>query len=436
VTGPAFGADRGLPGLSLEDLLVGVAPPWARALAALLALPALASLSLVAFNAVFWTRGRALPDGGLAAPGGLSGLAAPGGLSGLAAPGGISVLIPARDEAANIERCVRAADAARGPITEIIVYDDGSTDGTSAILARLQAELPRLRVVRGDCLPAGWVGKPYALQRLSAVAGGELLLNIDADVTLRCDGVLRMLSLLGPADLVPGGLGADLVTAVPRQHTGSFVERLMIPLLHLSYVAWLPMPLIHRTRDSRVLAANGQLLLVRRSALEAVGGWARVRAALVDDMALCRAVKESGRRVVFADGDQMADCRMYPDANSLRSGFAKNFYEGIGGHPLAMIAVIWLHLMFFVLPYLALPLALGFKAGGLAAAAAVGVGANVILRLIMARRYSHSLLSVLLHPVAVLLMMGVLLESFRWSRRGEILWRGRSYAARAEREAA
>ncbi|MBJ7401555.1 MAG: hypothetical protein JHC67_15035, partial [Mycolicibacterium sp.] len=75
-------------------------------------------------------------------------------------------------------------------------------------------------------------------------------------------------------------------------------------------------------------------------------------------------------------------------------------------------------------------------AGGLAAAAAVGVGANVILRLIMARRYGHSPLSVLLHPVAVLLMMGVLLESFRWSRRGEIRWRGRSYAARAQREAA
>jgi chlorobactene glucosyltransferase len=245
-----------------------------------------------------------------------------------------------------------------------------------------------------------------------------------------------MLSLLAPADLVPGGLGADLVTAVPRQRTDSFVERLMIPLLHLSYVAWLPMPLIYRTRDARVLAANGQLLLVRRSALEAVGGWARVRAALVDDMALCRAVKESGRRVVFADGDQMAECRMYSDADSLWRGFAKNFYEGIGGHPLAMIAVMWLHLMFFVAPYLALPLAAGFGAGGLAAAAAVGVGANVILRLIMARRYGHSLLSVLLHPVAVLLMMGVLLESFRWSRRGEIRWRGRSYAARAEREAA
>jgi len=387
-------------------------------LAAVLALPALLALSLVTVNALFWTRGRDLPA------------------AALAAPGGISVLIPARDEADNIERCVRAADAARGPITEIIVYDDESTDGTAEVLARLQADVPRLRVVRGDGLPAGWVGKPHALHRLSAVARGELLLNIDADVTLGPDGVLRMLSLLGSAEQVPGGLDAAVVTAVPRQRTGGFIERMMIPLLHLSYVAWLPMPLIHLTRDPRVLAANGQLLLIRRSVLEAIGGWARVRAALVDDMALCRTVKQSGRRVVFADGDRMADCRMYPDASSLWRGFSKNFYEGIGGHPLAMVVVIVLHLMFFVAPYVALPIAVVRGQWGLAAAAGVGVAANLCLRLIMARRYRHSLLSVLLHPLAVLVMMGVLLDSFRQSRRGDIRWRGRSYAARPQREAA
>jgi chlorobactene glucosyltransferase len=405
------------PDLSPGALLEGSAPPWAWVLAVLLAAPGLLALGLVAFNALCWTRGRALPA------------------AALAAPGGVSVLIPARDEVANIEACVRAADGARGPITEIIVYDDGSTDGTGEVLARLQAELPRLRVLRGDDLPAGWVGKPYALHRLSAAATGELLLNVDADVRLGPDGVLRMLSLLGSADQVPGGLDAALVTAVPRQRTGSFVERLMIPLLHLSYVAWLPMPLIHRTRDPRVLAANGQLMLVRRSALRAAGGWTRVRAALVDDMALCRAVKQSGGRVVFADGDLMADCRMYADGASLWRGFSKNFYEGIGGHPLALIIVLVLHLLFFVAPYLALPVAAVLGAWGLAAAAAVGVAANLTLRLIMALRYGHSLVSVALHPLAVLLMMGVLLDSFRCSRRGDIRWRGRSYAARAEREA-
>lgn len=402
------------------DLTALLTPLWgdpARfSLAAILAVPALGPLLFVLINALSWTRGRPLP--------------AAAGL------GPVSVLIPARDEVANIERCVRAVDAAAGPISEIIVYDDGSTDGTSEVLARLQGEIGRLRVVRGAGLPAGWVGKPHACHQLAARASAPLLLHLDADVSLAPDGLLRMLSLLAAPDQGPAGLGAALVTAVPRQRTDSLAERLMMPLLHLSYAAWLPLQLIHRVADPRVLAANGQLLLIRREALAAVGGWARVKTAVVDDMALCRAVKESGQRVVFADGDQMATCRMYEDAGALWRGFSKNFYEGIGGRPFALILVIALHIGLFVLPYGGLAVALAGGAPDLALAAAVGVAANVLLRVILALRHQHGALSVALHPVAVLGMMAVLLNSAWWSRQGAIQWRGRSYAARAAREAA
>ncbi len=402
---------------ALTALLAPLGDDPARfSLAAILAIPPLGPLLFVLINALSWTRGRPLP--------------APAGL------GPVSVLIPARDEVANIERCVRAVDAAQGPISEIIVYDDGSTDGTSEVLARLQAELPRLRVLRGAGLPPGWVGKVHACHQLTARATAPLLLHLDADVSLAPDGLLRMLSLLATPAQGPAGLSAALVTAVPRQRTGSLAERLMMPLLHLSYAAWLPLQLIHLVSDPRVLAANGQLLLVRREALDAVGGWARVRAAVVDDMALCRAVKESGQRVVFADGDQMATCRMYEDAGALWRGFSKNFYEGIGGRPFALIVVIALHVLLFVLPYLGLGLALAGGAPDLALAAGVGVLSNLLMRGVLASRHHHGPLSVALHPLAVLGMMGVLLNSAWWSRKGAIQWRGRSYAARAAREAA
>ena len=151
-------------------------------------------------------------------------------------------------------------------------------------------------------------------------------------------------------------------------------------------------------------------------------------------MAFCRLVKSSGRRVRFADGSEISSCRMYRSGQEVWEGFSKNLYEGLGSSPLALLAVMVLYTSAFVLPYLAWPaLALAGAPAAWVAAAAAGLGLNLVARGMLAARFEHSFLSVMLHPVGVLLLLGIAGNSFAWSRRGAIRWRGRVYAARGER---
>ncbi|HET6763420.1 MAG TPA: glycosyltransferase family 2 protein, partial [Longimicrobiaceae bacterium] len=339
--------------------------------------------------------------------------------------GRVSVLIPARNEAARVEACVRGMLGGSLQPDEVVVCDDGSTDGTAAVVQRLAMEDARVRLITAGPLPAGWVGKPHACHRLAQEARGDVLVYVDADTVAGPECLARLGSLL--ADY-----GAEVATVAPCQRMGTFAERLIVPLLALSYVAWLPLPLVWRSPDPRFLVANGQLLAIRRAALDAAGGWASVAGEVVDDMAICRRVKQSGGRVVFGDGARMAECRMYHGGGEVWRGFSKNLYEGLGGNPLILALVIGLHASFFVLPYVALVAGLA-GIPGLLSPALLGVAANVALRGALAVRLRQPLEGVLLHPLAILGLIAIALNSFRWSRRGQIVWRDRTYAARAAR---
>ncbi|RME27161.1 MAG: glycosyltransferase, partial [Deltaproteobacteria bacterium] len=272
-------------------------------LAALVVLPSVLTLAMVVVNRWTWRRPVPLAEAPRAA---------------------VSVLVPARNEAPRLPALVGSilAGSSGGDdqLDELIICDDGSTDGSDAVLAALAARHPQMRVLTGAPLPPGWVGKPHACHQLAAAATNDLLLFVDADVQLRAGAVAALVHELHRDH------GADVVTAVPRQAMPTWAEGLMMPLLHLSYTAWLPLALIPAVADPRVLAANGQVLLVRRDALDAIGGWASVRGEVVDDMALCRRVKKAGRRVCFVDGALIADCRMYDGLPSLVAGFSKNLY--------------------------------------------------------------------------------------------------------------
>lgn len=370
------------------------------ALAWLFGAPACFPLVMTLVNIITWKRGRA----------------------GDPFDGTVSVLIPARNEASNIALCVRAA-AANAP-HEIVIYDDQSTDETAAIVADLAREIPTVRVVRGHGVPEGWIGKPHACHQLARHASGDLLLFVDADTRLTPSAIERLGSLLTD--------DTSVVTATPHQQMVSFAERLLLPLLMLTYTSWFPLVLVARSRDARFVAANGQVMAVRRAAYDRLGGFAAVAHEIVDDVAFCRHAKRSGERVVFADGAHIASCRMYRSTTELWRGFSKNIYEGIGGTPWALVALIVVYGGVFVAPYVALALAV-VSAPSLIAPAVCGVLANVATRALLILRHGHPVSGVVTHPVAVLGLLAIALSSWWWTVRGELLWAGRVYAPRHRR---
>jgi chlorobactene glucosyltransferase len=330
----------------------------------------------------------------------------------------VSVLIPARNEEANVERCVRAALASVPPVHEVIVCDDASTDATPRILARLAAEDDRLRVIGGGPLPEGWIGKPWACDRLARAAGGDLLVFVDADCRLAPDGIARAWALLER-------YRAQVVTFATHQETVGLAERLIIPLLVLTYRSWMPLDLVWKHVDPRLLVANGQVLAIRRGIYERIGGHAAVRDDIVDDMAITRRVKQLDERVLFADGEEVATTRMYRGAGELWRGFSKNVYPGLGS-PLALGFVVVMWLLAWVLPYARLAVELA-TTGVPSPAPVLGVALTLVALGVAARRHGHALLSVVLHPLSVLAFVAIALNSALWSATGRVRWRDRVY---------
>lgn len=335
-----------------------------------------------------------------------------------------SVLVPARNEARGIAALLESVLAE--PVHEVLVCDDRSTDATPAIVTAFAARDHRVRLVRGAPLPEGWVGKPHACHQLAALATAERWLFVDADVRL-LPGALGRLERLFETE----GREVAVVTAMPRQELGSWLERWIVPLLHLTYCAWLPIPLVWRARDPRFAMANGQILAIDPARVpREVASFEAVRGELVDDVSLAREAKRAGATVVFADGRDLAVCRMYRSASEVWRGFSKNLFAGLGHSATLLFVVIALHLGIFVLPYAlaAASLVPGWVPDELALAAWCAVLLNVAIRVGLAARFGHPVETVLAHPLAILGLVAIAANSARWSWRGRIEWAGRSYA--------
>jgi hypothetical protein len=337
----------------------------------------------------------------------------------------VSVCIPARNEEANIEACVRSVLANVDVAVEVLVYDDQSTDATPAILARLVAEDARVRVVPTQPLPQGWNGKQWGCERMGQAAHGQWVLFTDADVRFERDCVARTLARAE-------SLGADLLSTAPRQVTGSWAEHAVIPLISFVLLSYLPMARMRATTSPAASGACGQFILARRDAWLASGGHAAFRASMHDGIKMPRAFRRAGFRTDLFDGTDLVQCRMYRGFGQVWRGFAKNAYEGLGS-PVLLLFVTLLHGCAVLLPWLTLALGLA----GVAMApwvpwvAALTIVAGFAQRIVLARRFAHAWASVALHPVGILMLTVIQWHSLWLHLTGRRAWKGRTAGAPA-----
>jgi chlorobactene glucosyltransferase len=332
----------------------------------------------------------------------------------------VSVLIPARNEAANIEACVRSLLTQDYPDFEVIVLDDHSEDETRLILTRLARTSNRLRILDGHSLPDGWLGKHWACHQLAQAATGELLLFTDAD-TRHAPSMLR--------DSVSALLAerADLVTAFPREEAVTWGEKLIIPVIGFGIFSFLPVTLARWLRWAGLSVTIGQFMLFRRAAFEAIGGYEAVRDHVVDDVMLGRRIIQYGFTWRLMDGTRHVSCRMYHGFWQAVDGFTKNIFAFFDYRlSLFVIAWAWMAVVFLApafvvaaqvvdLPSIAYPYPL----------AQAAVFESLLLWGLAYHRFRFPLYLVFLYPLSFGLFVLIALRSLVFTLLGQSTWKGR-----------
>ena len=341
----------------------------------------------------------------------------------------VSIVVPARNEAQNIERCIRSALAAEYPRLEVIAVNDHSTDETGAILRRLAAEDTRLRVVVPPPLPPGWFGKQWACTVGAEASSGDVIAFFDADTRQAPDLIVRAVNGMRTR-------GADLLTVAGSQELGSFWERMIQPqIFSIMLARYGGTESVNESRRASEKIANGQCIFVKRQAYLETGGHGAVRGKVAEDLAMAQLYFTMGRRSFLVLGLTQLSTRMYTSLREIAEGWGKNIYAGgresapFGAfgrliYPILLVAPALSGLVPPIL--LALSLA-GLVGHGVFIWAAIAGGANLIWWLVVYALLGLSPVYALLHPLGSAALLYIALASIVRGKR--VRWKERDYLA-------
>jgi len=263
----------------------------------------------------------------------------------------ISVLIPARNEEARIIPTLDRILNQDYLNYEIIIIDDNSTDGTWDILESYARENDSISILKGNILPEGWKGKPFAMTQLAEKAKGDLFVFLDADITPSPD------FLSWVADRISRHK-ADSMSAYARHRAKTVKEYIFFPLIYMVNMTFLPFWLIKFSKQPLFSHAIGQLMVFRREAYEGVGGFAVVHDKILEDIQMGRAMKAAGYRHVFLDARKVLTGNMYDSWEHTVSGLKRSIYEYFDKKVYPLVIMTFFILAFLVLPAFLIPFSL------------------------------------------------------------------------------
>lgn len=340
----------------------------------------------------------------------------------------ITIVIPARNEARNIGRCLRGLAMQRYPRSQysVVVVNDGSVDYTVRIAQEHVAGFPHvnMRLVHAPALPRGWAGKPHACwvgASTPEARSAEWLCFVDADTAAAPDFLASVVAHAQSA-------GRDMYSICPRQELRTVWERAFMPIgfMMIAFVYD-----VRRTGDpsSPDAAANGQCLFIRREAYEECGGHAAVAQEVCEDSALAMRMKRFGRRIGLVDGERVIRTRMYNGWRALCEGLGKNIVESLGGFPETIAAIVLA--LTLTLGAIGLPLwTAGMPGHGPASIAAfalalLGVAVLLVTYARAARYFEIPVWYAFLFPLGYAVGIAIALFGIGSHLSGSVAWKGR-----------
>jgi chlorobactene glucosyltransferase len=332
----------------------------------------------------------------------------------------VSILIPARNEELNIQKCVNSVLAQIYANFEVIVLDDNSSDATPQILAEIAGQNKRLHLMRGENLPAGWTGKNWACHQLSKAARGDVLLFMDADTCMRPTALSATVGALKDNE-------TGLLSALPSEETITWGEKFIVPIIHWAIFCIIPLILAFKKWVPSIAVSHGQYMCFTREAYIRIGGHAAVRNRIVEDKAITNLIVKIGIKWRLFDGTGILSCRMYRTSKEASEGLIKNLFPFFDYNILYFVFVwIWLVIVFWQPIVTLILLASGVDiAAKYILPSIVNLGLSLIIWGIFYRRFKFPFYLTFLYPITQIVVSTVAIFSMVRNLKGTAVWKGR-----------